>query len=81
MSGWSFNSYGKIDPMIVAGTHPPISIDLGSNEPGMTVQRRDGEGRHLVYRDYQMDGETVKSPVDIDALPAGIDLIMHKKRL
>ena len=23
--------------MITAGTHPPISIDLGSNEPGMTA--------------------------------------------
>jgi hypothetical protein len=56
--------------MIVEGTHPPITIDLDSNEPGMTLQRRDG--RYLVWRDYQMDGETVKSPVDIDALPPGI---------
>jgi hypothetical protein len=52
--------------MIVAGTHPPINIDLGSNEPGMTLQRE--------YRDwvnYKVDGKVVKSPVDIDALPAG----------
>jgi hypothetical protein len=59
--------------MIVAGTHPPINIniDLGSNEPGMALQREYREGRYLVWRDYQMDGETVKSPVDIDALPPG----------
>jgi hypothetical protein len=25
--------------MITAGTHPPISIDLGKDEPGMTLQR------------------------------------------
>ena len=27
--------------MITAGTHLPISIDLGKDEPGMTLQRRD----------------------------------------
>jgi hypothetical protein len=25
----------------------------------------------LVWRDFKVDGETVKSPVDFDALPAG----------
>jgi hypothetical protein len=29
--------------MIVAGTYPPIQIDLGNDEPGMTLQRLDGE--------------------------------------
>jgi hypothetical protein len=57
--------------MIVAGTSPPISIDLGSNEPGMSLQREYRDGRYLVWRDYHVDGETVKSPVDIDTLPAG----------
>jgi hypothetical protein len=57
--------------MISAGTSPPINIDLGSNEPGMTLQREYRDGRYLVWRDYEVDGETVKSPVDIDALPAG----------
>jgi hypothetical protein len=56
--------------MIISGTHPPISIDLGSNEPGMTLQREYREGRRLLWRDYQIDGEVVKSPVDIDGLPA-----------
>lgn len=36
--------------MIVAGTYPPISIDLGSNEPGMTLQREYREGGKLVWR-------------------------------
>ena len=57
--------------MIVAGTSPPINIDLGRNEPGMTLQREYRDGRHLVWRDYQTDGELIKSPVDIDALPPG----------
>jgi hypothetical protein len=56
--------------MISAGTSPPITIDLGSNKPGMTLQREYREGRYLAWRDYKV-GETVKSPVDIDALPAG----------
>jgi hypothetical protein len=58
--------------MIVAGTHPPINIDLGSNESGMTLQREYREGRHLVYRDYQLNGETVKAPIDVDSLPFGV---------
>jgi hypothetical protein len=29
--------------MITAGTHPPISIDLGNDEPGMTLQNPDFE--------------------------------------
>ena len=51
--------------MIVAGTHPFIRIDLGKNEPGMTLQRR--EDREWV--DYKADGKVVKSPVDFYALP------------
>jgi hypothetical protein len=34
----------------------------------MTLQYRD----RLIWRDYQVDGETVKSPVDMDALPPGV---------
>ena len=57
--------------MIVAGTHPPVSIDLGSNEPGMILQRRDAKNGRIVWRDVVTDGQVVKSPVDIDGLPAG----------
>jgi hypothetical protein len=64
--------YIQHNPMIVAGTHPPINIDLGSNEPGMSLQREYRDGQLLVWRDYEVDGETVKSPVDIDALPFGV---------
>jgi hypothetical protein len=44
---------------------------LSKDEAGMTLQREYREGGYLVWRDYEVDGETVKSPVDIDALPAG----------
>ena len=58
--------------MITAGTYPPISINLGKDEQGMTLQFRNVERGHIVWRDYTVDGEIVKSPVDIDALPAGV---------
>lgn len=57
--------------MIAEGTHPPIQIDLGKDEPGMTLQFRNVERGKIIWRDYMVDGETVKSPVDIDALPSG----------
>ena len=58
--------------MITAGSYPSISIDLGKDEPGMTLQFRDVKNGQIVWRDYTMDGEVVKSPVDIDALPFGV---------
>jgi hypothetical protein len=51
--------------MIVAGTHPPISIDLGSNESDMTLQYRQIERGYVEWQDYKVDGEAVKSPVDL----------------
>ena len=57
--------------MISAGTSPPIWIDLGSNAPGMTLQRRDVKNGYIEWRDVVIDGQVVKSPVDIDALPFG----------
>jgi hypothetical protein len=38
----------------------------------MTLQREYREGDYRVWRDYLMDGETVKSPVDIDKLLPGV---------
>ena len=58
---WQYN------PMIVAGTSPLIWIDLGSDEPGMTLQRLEGR----VWVDYVVDGEVVISPVKIEKLPSG----------
>ena len=57
--------------VITAGSYPPISIDLGKDEPGMTLQHRDVERGYIVWRDYTVDGEIVRSPVDIDRLPSG----------
>jgi hypothetical protein len=57
--------------MIVSGTYPFINIDLGKDEPGMTLQREYREGGFLVWRDYLKDGKPVTAPVDIEALPAG----------
>jgi hypothetical protein len=58
--------------MIVAGTSPPINIDLGKDEAGMTLQREYREGGYLYWRDYLKDGKVVKSPVDIEALLPGV---------
>ena len=57
--------------MITAGPYPPISIDLGKDEPGMVLQYGDIERGYIVWRDYTVDGEVVKSLVDIEKLPAG----------
>jgi len=55
--------------MSVSGTSPPISIDFGKDEPGMTLQL---EVKRDQLIDYEVDGEVVKSPVDIDELPFGV---------
>ena len=62
--------------MITADSYPPVSIDLGKDEPGMTLQYRDAECGYIVWRDYIVDGEIVKSPVDLDALPVGVYRLM-----
>ena len=46
--------------MIVEVTHPPVQIDLGNDEPDMSLQRLDGKE----WVGYKMDGKLVKSPVD-----------------
>jgi len=37
----------------------------------MTLQREYREGNGLIWRDVEEDGQVVKSPDDIDALPGG----------
>ena len=59
------------DPMIVAGTSPLLHIDLGKDEPGMTLQRPYQEQGYFIWREVVRDDEVVKSPVDINKLPAG----------
>ena len=46
--------------MITAGSHPHIHIDLGKDEPGMTLQYRDTKNGQFVWRDYTVGGEVVK---------------------
>jgi hypothetical protein len=53
--------------MITESTSPSLYIDWGKNEPGMTLQRRNGKD----WVNYKVDGKVVKSPVDIDTLPPG----------
>ena len=43
---------------------PSISIDLGKDEPGITLQYQQIERGYIVWCDYTVDGEAVKSPVD-----------------
>lgn len=50
--------------MIIASGDLGVSIDLGNDEPGMTLQLLDKSGWH----DYLVDGEQAKSPVDIESL-------------
>lgn len=69
--------------MIVAGTHPAINIDLGSNEPGMILQRR--EDREWV--NYKVDGKVdffvwhslVNSPFSCDRGNRLIHIPVHKQ--
>lgn len=51
--------------MVTAGTYPPISIDLGKDEPGMILQYRGVEGDYVIWRDFVVDSTTVKSPVEL----------------
>jgi hypothetical protein len=57
---------------IMAGTPPFLYIDLGKDEPGMTLQFRDVKSGYIVWRDYKVNSETVTSSVDIDALTPGV---------
>jgi hypothetical protein len=50
--------------MITTSTSPFLHFDWGDDEPGMILQRRDGD-------EWVEDGKLVKSPVDIDALLPG----------
>ncbi len=53
--------------MIAAGTYPPLL----STWARVILQREYREGDYRVWRDVLVDGETVKSPVDLDVLPVG----------
>ena len=45
----------------------------------MTLDYRVVERGYIVWFDYVVDGEAVKSPVDIDVLPFGVYRLMDEK--
>ncbi len=57
--------------MIYAAGDLGVRIDLGDDEPGMVLQRREKDGWH----DYQADGKPVTAPIDIESLPSGINFL------
>ena len=52
--------------MIYSAGDLGIEIDLGSDEPGAVLQRYEIDG----WKDFQLDGEPVISPIDINKLPS-----------
>ena len=59
------NKTSKLDEMLHEA--PCATFDFYTDLPGMTLQRLDCG----VWRDYMVDNEVVKSPVDINKLPSG----------
>jgi len=54
--------------MIISSGHKGVWIGLGDNRPGMKLQRRE---RGQDWKNYLVNRRLVKSPVDIETLPAG----------
>ncbi len=54
--------------MVISSGHLGVQIDIGNDKPGMILQYRKRGER---WRDYMKDGKVVRSPVDIERLPAG----------
>ena len=52
MGKHSVHESQNLNPMITAGSYPPISIDLGKDESGMILQHRQIERGYIVWRDY-----------------------------
>ncbi|MFC1797015.1 hypothetical protein ACFL1V_07970 [Pseudomonadota bacterium] len=53
--------------MIYSAGDLGVTIDLGSDEPGAILQRYEIDG----WKDFQLDGEKVINPIDINTLPSG----------
>ena len=62
----SFNGISMLDEMLFGKPSATLKPSV-NKEPGMTLQRQNRNR----WVDVLMDGKIVKSPVDIDALPAG----------
>ena len=59
------NRISMLDEMLFSKQR--ATLEPGENKPGMILQRQ----YHDIWMNVLMDGKMVKSPVDIDALPAG----------
>ena len=53
--------------MIYSAGDLGVEIDFGPDEPGAILQRKD-KG---VWLDYQVDGQLVTNPFDVETLPPG----------
>ena len=53
--------------MIYSAGDLAVEIDTGTNQPGSILQRLDGGE----WRDYEVDGKPVVSPVEIEDLTPG----------
>jgi len=48
--------------MIYSAGYLGLEIDFGSDQPGAILQRQEIDG----WKDFQLDGEPVISPIDIN---------------
>jgi len=53
--------------MIYSAGDLGIEIDVGRNQPGAILQRKDKDYWH----DYLIDGKPVVNPFDVESLPPG----------
>jgi hypothetical protein len=53
--------------MIIQAGDLGIEIDYGTNQPGAVLQRLEGS----VWKDYLVDSEPVREPLDLESLPPG----------
>ena len=56
---------------IVTPLYTKYPTIISGYQPSLPLQYRQIERGYIVWRDYTVDGEAVKSLVDIDALPIG----------
>jgi len=66
--GWPFFIHLLLIYCLTATGHLGVWIDLGNNAPGLKLQRRE---RGQDWENHLVNRRVVKSPVDIETLPAG----------
>jgi hypothetical protein len=53
--------------MIYSAGDLGVEIDFGSDEPGAILPRKEQD----IWLDYQVDGQMVTNPFDVETLPPG----------